>query len=200
MNMKKGNLVFQIVLAIGVAVLFGLHFSQDSNSANHSSAASNSEVTGVPSNIVYVRMDSLLNNYQLHTRYMTELTAKEQRLRQDLAKREENVLIERQTLQDAAPGLNAVQLRNAQNDYQRIEQAYLSYQQQKMTELQAENDSLMKIVKDDIDASIEELQAEMGFDFVLQYQGTLLYGKELSDITHELVQRLNAKNASSESE
>ncbi|TNE27805.1 MAG: OmpH family outer membrane protein [Bacteroidetes bacterium] len=200
--MKNGNIIFQVALAIAVVVLFALHFTGGNDTSAKPSASSTSTESAAPKgNIVYVRMDSLLNNYQLHTRYMTSLSAKEQRLRQDLAKREENVLIERQTLQQAAPSLTPTQLRTAQNEYQRIEQAYLTYQQTKMAELQLENDSLMKIVKDDIDQSIADLQTEMGFDYVLQYQGTLLYGDSLADITTQLVQRLNAKdNASTSSE
>lgn len=200
--MKNGNIIFQVVLAIAVVVLFALHFSGgDDAPARPSATTTSTEGGAATGNIVYVRMDSLLNNYQLHTRYMTSLSAKEQRLRQDLARREENVLIERQTLQEAAPSLTPTQLRSATNEYQRIEQAYLTYQQTKLGELQLENDSLMKIVKDDIDQSIQEMQTEMGFDYVLQYQGTLLYGDSLADITTQLVQRLNAKdNASTSTE
>lgn len=193
--MKNGNTLFQVALAIAVVVLFVLHFGKSESTPAASTSSNTEEVAATGNQIVYVRMDSLLERYELHVKFLTQLTAKEQTLRADLAKREENVLIERQTLQQAAPTLNAVQLRTAQNDYQRIENAYLTYQQRKMAELQAENDSLMTIVKDDIDATIAEMQADMGFEYVLQYQGTLLYGKEMADITDLLVQRLNEKNA-----
>lgn len=189
--MKNGNIIFQSLLTVAVIALFVLHFTGVKPEAASSTTGS-SEVAKSENAIVYVKMDSLLLKYNLHAEYLEKLEAKSRRLQADLARREENVMAEAQALQQAAPSLNPVQLNSAQRDYQRIENQYMTYRQAKTAELQAENDSLMIIVKDEIDNEVAKLQEEMHFDYVLQYAGTLLYGDSLKDITNDLVQRLNA--------
>lgn len=191
--MKNG--IFQALIALAVVALFILHFTDGGNAAasNQSAQTTADTTAGNRGSVVFVRLDSLLNKYELHRRLSAQLDEKGRRLQADLAQREQNVMAERQALQEYAPSLSAAQLRQAQQDYQRVENNYLQYQQRVMTDYQAEQDSLTAMVQDDLKIVIKELQAEMDFDYVLQHEATLLYGEETLDITSLLVQRLNAK-------
>lgn len=191
--MKNG--IFQALIALAVVALFILHFTDGGNAAasNQSAQTTADTTAGNRGSVVFVRLDSLLNKYELHRRLSAQLDEKGRRLQADLAQREQNVMAERQALQEYAPSLSAAQLRQAQQDYQRVENNYLQYQQRVMTDYQAEQDSLTAMVQDDLKIVIKELQAEMDFDYVLQHEATLLYGEEALDITSLLVQRLNAK-------
>lgn len=192
--MKNGNTIFQTLIALAVVALFILHFTGGgaSSSSNNSSNTGGDAVAEPKGKFVYVRLDSLLNNYELHKEYREMLFSEGQAIQQDLATREQNVLQERQALQQAYPSLSAIEQRKYENEYRQIEQAFVAYERRVSSEFKAKEDSLDAIVQDDLKQAINQLQGEMDFDYVFQYQGTLLYGDTLNDITSTLVQRLNA--------
>lgn len=198
--MKNGNIIFQSLVALAVIALFILHFSGDESPASQKPASSVNMMDKPESSIVYVRLDSLLNNYELHGKYLTAIEQRGSRIQDDLGRREQNLMAEAQTIREMAPQLNPVQLRSAQNDYMKIEEAYITYKQQVMTEFENYQDSLDQIVQQDLKEVIADLQNEMNFDYVLQYQGTLLYGDSLQDITSVLVQRLNDRYATTQTD
>lgn len=195
--MKNGNLIFQSIITLAVIALFVLHYT-DRSASDSIKPATTSTAQTPAKKFAYVRIDSLANNYKLQSEYREMMFAKGQRIQQDLATREQNVLAERQVLQQAYPSLSAVEQRQAENEYRQIEQAFMTYERRVSAEFQAEEDSINSIIQADLQAAIADLQEKMQFDYVFQYQGTLLYGDSLDDITSALVQRLNAAYQSEE--
>lgn len=195
--MKNGNLIFQTIIALAVVALFILHFT-DGKSAPVKQVSTSGEAVASSSSLVYVQLDSLLNNYTFNNEVSERLAEKRNKLEQSLATREQNFQEEVQAYQQFAGGLNAVERRNEEKRLQQQGQALQMFQARAQQELAYEVDSVTRLVRGNIDDVIAELQGEMGFDYVLQYESALLYGDSLQNITLELVQRLNARNSESE--
>lgn len=194
--MKNGNSIFQAIIALAVVALFILHFT-DSKPGSDSAQTSTTSSEKPESKFVYVRLDSLLNNYEFNKKLVTGFETRAMAAEQNIMKRQQDLQEEIQAFQQMAGGLNIIERRRAQGDLEQRQNSFMMYRERVLRELQSEEDSINTLVKDDMDMVIEQMQRELGFDYVLQYQGTLLYGDSLQDITADLVQRLNANYAQS---
>ncbi|NVK26777.1 MAG: OmpH family outer membrane protein [Flavobacteriia bacterium] len=192
--MKNGNSIFQAIIALAVVALFILHFT-DSKAGSESSNSTEATSAKPDSKFVYVRLDSLLNNYEYNKTLVSGFESRAMAANQNIMKRQQDLQEEIQAFQQMAGGLNIIERRRAQGDLEQRQNSFMMYRERALRELQAEEDSINTLVQEDMDMVIEQMQREMGFDYVLQYQGTLLYGDSLQDITADLVQRLNAKYA-----
>lgn len=187
--MKNGNLIFQSLIGLAVIALFILHFSDgDKASANRGSMQSTGE--GGPK-IAFIYVDSLMTLWDYQNELSSDLQARMRVENERLARAEDNLMQEQQILRQYAPSLDEQALNNARNDYMQKEQNYVRMNQAIQAKVKADRDSVQAIVQAGYDAVIEEMQKEMGFDYLLQYETSMVYADSTTDVTMEMVRRLN---------
>lgn len=166
---------------------------QDSNTAQKHTATSN--VNGLK--IAFVRMDSVLNNYQGYKEMANELEKKAKANQAILAGKEQAIQQEMVAFQKKLQSGGFVNELAAQQEYQRIEKKGQEAQQQaaRITEQfvklqQQYNDSLNNVVSHEI----EVFNKERDFDLIINttQMSTVLYGKPQYDITTDVIEWLNA--------
>src|SRR5690554_2504195 len=85
--MKKTSLIITVLLALAVAALYVLHFT-GIGTGKPAAVETEPGLSEVPTgNIVYIRMDSLLNKYDLFLDLQTDLNAKARIVEDDLTKK-----------------------------------------------------------------------------------------------------------------
>ena len=90
--MKKVNLILNIVLVLAVAALYVLHFTGNSKTENTASTE-DSRITAGSGDIVYINLDTLVNQYDMYNDLRTELESKvSEELRGQNAERAPDVL------------------------------------------------------------------------------------------------------------
>ena len=84
-NMKKANLIINIVLIVAVAALFVLHFTGRGKASQIQTAGSES-VTATKGDIVYINLDTLINQYDMYNDLRSELQGKLSAIENDINK------------------------------------------------------------------------------------------------------------------
>ena len=84
--MKKVNLILNIVLVLAVAALHVLHFTGNSKTENTASTE-DSRITAGSGDIVYINLDTLVNQYDMYNDLRTELESKVSAIDNDLNKK-----------------------------------------------------------------------------------------------------------------
>jgi outer membrane protein len=198
--MKQINLIINVVLALAVATLFYLHFSNDKDISK-----SSSEETPTPINlegdipIAFVQIDSLLANMQMYQDLNEKLGNKQKQLEANFQSQYKNFekqvadaqnkiqkgLVTRSEAQDLQNqlGNKQAELENNRNNY--------------MMELQEENVVSQNKVINYIMEYLEIYNSDNRFRYIFSYSfgGGLLYAYEGMDITSEVLAGINQQYA-----
>jgi len=195
--MKKTSLILNVVLFIGLGLLYFFHFSANkpdsSNSENHGSIEE--AAAGI---IAYVNIDSLMINYGLAKELNESITSKQSNMKSNLEKEmkdfekdaqvfqdkvQKNIFLTQQRAEEAQQKLMMRQqeLQNLEMEYTKI----LGYEQQTM------NARLI----DSITNTINALNSPEKYQVILAQSmaSNILYGSEQLDITNEVLEELNAR-------
>lgn len=156
----------------------------------------NGEIIGL--RVAYVRMDSLVANYEHHKELKKQLEQKYKSLEADMARRTKIFEENYRELEKEAKNLSPRELQAAEADLMNKQQELIRYRDARAQELLAEEAKLNAIIKKDLDEVVDQLAKEADLDLVLTYDaaGTILYGKADFDITDEVVKRLNQRYSS----
>lgn len=198
-NIFKG---ISVIALGGVILLFALRGSSSDTTHAESSTSGGSilkketDTDGSDGlRLAYVRMDSLVANYEHHKELKKQLEQKYKSMEADMARRtrifEENY----RELEKEAKNLSPRELQAAEADLMAKQQELMRYRDSRAQELLAEEAKLNSVIKKDLDEVVDDLAKEFGLDLVLTYDaaGTILYGKADFDITSEVVKRLNTR-------
>ncbi|NVK04175.1 MAG: OmpH family outer membrane protein [Flavobacteriia bacterium] len=189
--MKNGNLIFQTLIGLAVAALFVLHFMDgDKGSSKGGSMQMASHGEGGPK-IAFIYVDSLMTLWDYQNELSADLQARMRVENERLSRAEDNLMQEQQILRQYAPSLDEAALNNARNDYMQKEQNYVRLNQAIQAKVKDDRDSVQAIVQAGYDAVIAEMQKDMGFDYLLQYETSMVYADSTTDVTMEMVRRLN---------
>lgn len=180
-------LIYNIILTVAVAVLFYLHFKN--NTPNVSTAG-----TAVNKKIVFVNTDSLLTNYQFYKDTQKEFENKGYRLQVDLGSKERALQNELGAIQQRAQTMSQVELQAADITLKKKSselQAYSQQAQQKLAEEQSKRvDEIYNAIRD----HIKSLNGNNKYEYVLGYAkgGGILFADEAVDVTKAIVTGLNS--------
>ncbi len=179
----------------------------NSQKKNEDSGAANTNVEenasiDRPLKIAYVRLDSVLNNYNGYKEMSKKLEAKASANQNLLSSKEQNLQREMNAFNQKLQSGGFVNELAAQQEYEKIQKKGLLAQQQAsqiadtfLKEQQHYNDSLNNIILKEV----EKYNQDKGYDLILntvQMSG-VIYGKPELDITNEIIERLNASYSSS---
>ncbi len=203
--MKQTSLIFNVVLSIAVVVLFILHFNSGKTSNNTGSSNTSTEVADVPSgSIVYIQIDSLINQYDMFNDLRSELQVKFEAVQDDLQKKGRS--FERDA-KDFEEKLNKGLITRSQAEQMQQtlvsrQQELQNYSQQKQMEMSEEEAVLYNRVMDAINTFLTEYNKEKNYSMILTTSGTtnvVIKGAASLDITWDVLKGLNDEYVSKKS-
>ncbi|PKO95624.1 MAG: hypothetical protein CVU12_09115 [Bacteroidetes bacterium HGW-Bacteroidetes-7] len=192
--MKNASIITNVILSVAVIVLFILHFTSkpsvsDSDSVNQGEMAAAGD-------IVYVQIDSLVNQYDMFNDLKSELESKAQTIQSDLTKRsrafENDVKDFQQKVQKGL--ITRSQAETQQQQLAMREQELQNYANQKQVEMQEEEQVLYRRVFDALNSYLILMNQEKGFAMIISTSSatnTILLGDSGLDITKMVVAGLN---------
>ncbi|HPQ56517.1 MAG TPA: OmpH family outer membrane protein [Bacteroidales bacterium] len=200
--MKKTSLIITVLLALAVAALYVLHFT-GIGTGKPAAVESEPGLSEVPTgNIVYIRMDSLLNKYDLFLDLQTDLNAKARIVEDDLTKKgrafENDVTSFQEKVQKGL--ITRSQAETQQNQLASRQQELEQFAQQKQMELAEENQVMLNRVLDALKTFLAEYRVLNNYDLILTTDGnsnTIIEGTTALDITKDVVEGLNREYAKS---
>lgn len=148
-----------------------------------------------PGSIAYVVEDSLQANYQLCIDARAELDAKAQSYQKNFAQKEQTLQSLQKSIQTRMQNgqiSTEDQYKQAMNNYQQQENAYMNYRRQAELELAQEQQKIAVALQDSVNNFLVEYNKTKKCSLIL-YKGAILYSGSASDITNEVVAGLNAR-------
>ena len=192
--MKNASIITNVILSVAVIVLFILHFTSKT-SVSESDSVTQGEMAAA-GDIVYVQIDSLVNQYDMFNDLKSELESKAQTIQSDLTKRsrafENDVKDFQQKVQKGL--ITRSQAETQQQQLAMREQELQNYANQKQVEMQEEEQVLYRRVFDALNSYLIKMNQEKGFAMIISTNSatnTILLGDSGLDITSMVVAGLN---------
>ena len=180
--MKKVNLILNIVLVLAVAALYVLHFTGNSKTGS--------------GDIVYINLDTLVNQYDMYNDLRTELESKVSAIENDLNKKGRALENDMKSFQEKYQKglLTRSQMETMQNDLMARDQEFRNLTQQKQMELAEEESVMYNRVIDAIKTYVDNYNREKQFSLILTTTATtnsVINGNQGRNITGEVLNGLN---------
>lgn len=193
--MKKVNLILNIVLVLAVAALFVLHFTGNRNTESTASAE-DSRITAGSGDIVYINLDTLVNQYDMYNDLRTELEGKVSAIENDLNKKGRALENDMKSFQEKYQKglLTRSQMETMQNELMTRDQELRNLTQQKQMELAEEESVMYNRVIDAIKTYVDNYNREKQFSLILTTTATtnsVINGNQGRNITGEVLNGLN---------
>jgi outer membrane protein len=197
--MKKLPLILSVVSLIAVLVLYILYFT--GGRSHHATGTNTFQTAGTDADggdIVFIDIDSVLNNYQMYKDYNDEFERKAKISEAELSSKQKiyqkdvndyQYKVERGLITRAEDQQIQQQLYNQQ-------QTLLKLQQDKQQELAEQEQVTVNLVLNSITEYLKEVQPKYNYRYVFANRlvgGSIFYGSTNLDITKEIVQGLNEK-------
>ncbi len=193
--MKKVNLILNIVLVLAVAALFVLHFTGNRNTESTASAE-DSRITAGSGDIVYINLDTLVNQYDMYNDLRTELEGKVSAIENDLNKKGRALENDMKSFQEKYQKglLTRSQMETMQNELMTRDQELRNLTQQKQMELAEEESVMYNRVMDAIKTYVDNYNKEKQYSLILTTTVTtnsVISGDQGRNITGEILDGLN---------
>ena len=191
--MKNLSIGLNVLLLIAVIVLYILHFSGNGKSTSNQGGTA---TVNADAKIVYINMDTLLNNYtqsrELNEAFLKKLEANRTELNIKVKNFDREAAEFRNKVENNG-FMTRERAEQAQMDLM-IKQQNLQKLQQEMTEnAQREQMEINRKLYDAITNFLTEYNKAKGFQLILSTTlcGNVLFAQEGFDITNEVVSQLN---------
>ncbi len=195
--MKKANLILNIVLILAVAALFVLHFT-GAGKPVHSAAPGSESVTASKGDIVYINLDTLVNQYDMYNDLRSELQGKLTAIENDINKQgralENDIKSFQEKMQKGL--MTRSQAESMNNDLAQRDQDLRNLTQQKQMEMAEEENVMYNKVMDAITSYIETYNKDKQYALILTTTAattTVINGDSGLNITDEIISGLNAE-------
>jgi outer membrane protein len=185
------------VLSFLAVVLLG--FTACENKSTVAEGGSNNEINAEAADrdvkIAYVLTDSLIAQYEFFIQRSGEITAKGKKFEGELSTRARGFEQEVANFQQTAASMTPNQARAKEEDLVKKERNLMTYRDNLMQELSAEEAKLYSDVYDQIQDYLKDYAQENGLDMILSYTkgGAVWYSNNTLDITEKVIQGLNKK-------
>lgn len=203
--MKNISLALNGVLIIAVIILYYLHFSNSSATAdataengitkNISDSTSVKEIIEPPnSNIGYLDMDSLREEYKLYSELINKLKASEKMYTREINAKTEKLKGKWMELQKLAPTLTQFEGENRQRELAKEEEDIYKTKEEYAIKFQAEQEKLDRQFQKTIADYIENYNKEADYDIIIggaDIGSKVMYFKKGLNITDAVVAGLN---------
>ena len=193
--MKKVNLILNIVLVLAVAALYVLHFTGNSKT-EHTASAEDSRITAGSGDIVYINLDTLVNQYDMYNDLRTELESKVSAIDNDLNKKGRALENDAKSFEEKMQKglLTYSQAESMRNDLMTRDQELRNLSQQKQMELANEESVMYNRVMDAIKTYVDNYNKEKQYSLILTTTAatnSVINGEQGRNITNEIINGLN---------
>lgn len=196
--MKKSSLIVNIVLAVAVVLMYVLHFTSNSSLSSVSDSGEKSDGNHSGLKIAYIKVDSLIVNYDLAQELHDGFTQKQEAYTKEYADKRTKFEQQAVAFQEKVQRGGFLTQERAIQERDRLmgeEQQITKLDQElsnKLAQHQTENnkqllDSLMNYLK--------VYNADKKYDYILN-AGEILIGDEANNITKDVLASMNASYAS----
>lgn len=191
--MKGSSLVVSVVLFLAVAVLYVLHFTADSKTAQSQGVKNDSGSSANGLRIAYVKADSVLLNYELSQDLHDDFTKKQEAYTTEYGTKRQSFEKEAAAFQEKLQRGGFLTEQRAVQERDRLmgkEQEILKLDQElsaKLGELQQNNNQ--KIL-DNLMDYLKKYNETAQYDYILNGADVLI-GNEANNITAEVLKALN---------
>ena len=202
--MKNISLIINIVLAAAVIALYVLFFTGNCNkSVGNTPEGGESLALPEGGSIVYIQVDSLMNQFDMFHALRTELEAKAKLIDDDLTRKgrafERDVNDFNEKVQKAL--ITRSQAEDQQQKLEARQQELQQYSQQKQMELAEEEQVLLNRVLDELKTYLSTYNEAQNYSLILTTSGAtnnIIVGNPSLNITKDVVTGLNAKYATTQ--
>lgn len=192
------SLFLPAVVAISMAMASCT--STEATSTSTSSTAAAVESTGATNyngQIVYVRMDSLMNSYGLYIDLGAEFSKKQQQVQKELESKSRSLENQVKDYQEKAQKglITTYQARSTEESLQKKQQEILAYRDKIMNDLAQEEAVISSKITEAVMSYIKEYNAEKKYSMIIQTMGgtPVLLADPSLDITKEILDELNKR-------
>lgn len=193
--MKKVNLILNIVLVLAVAALYVLHFTGN-NKTENTASTEDSRITAGSGDIVYINLDTLVNQYDMYNDLRTELESKVSAIDNDLNKKGRALENDAKSFEEKMQKglLTYSQAESMRNDLMTRDQELRNLSQQKQMELANEESVMYNRVMDAIKTYVDNYNKEKQYSLILTTTAatnSVINGEQGRNITSEIINGLN---------
>ena len=195
--MKKLNLVIEGILLVAVIVLYVMFFTKKGTPATTGTPDVTEVVAVADGKIVFVNVDSLMQNYLMAQDLANELTEKSKKFEAELNNKQRKLQNDANDFQNKAQKgletrakLGEIQ-QQLMSDEQQLLQLNENYRLQLAEEQQVMNRKVLQAIMD----YLKEYNVDKGYQYILAnaFGGNLLYANQGFDITSSVLEGINAK-------
>ncbi|GGF26931.1 OmpH family outer membrane protein [Echinicola rosea] len=179
---------------LGMAAILFTACNQGNQTNSTSNEGSNGGTVDLSElKIAYINTDSVINNYQFFKDKSDEISEKGKRYESELANRAKGFEQEVANFQQSAQNMTPNQSRAKQEDLMKKEQNLMTYRNNLMQELSADETELYNKVYDKIQVFMKGYAEENGLEMVLSYTrgGGVWYAHDAMDVTKDVTKGLN---------
>jgi len=194
MNIFQGHLAIEIILLIGLAVLYVL-FLTSKKTAEPGASLAYQKSGGKSVRVVFINIDSLNNQYVFVKKLKTELETTGKRLESEILSEQAAFEKEATSFQKQAAA-NAIPEDKAKIMYEALmqKQQALADKKERYTQQVAEKEQAMHLtLLDTVTNFLKRYNRTYKFDYILGYAnaGQILLASDTLDITADVVRELN---------
>ncbi|RCR69268.1 OmpH family outer membrane protein [Larkinella punicea] len=188
--MKNASLVLNAVLAVAVAVLYYLHFSDKTTTEPVSAGTTKSAPVR---KTVYVNVDSLLTNYEYFKDTRKVLESKRFQLDNELNNKGRSLQNEVAFFQQRAQTMTMEQGRATEAALQKKQQDLVAYRDRVVQQLAEEEQKKNEELYNQIHDYLKKVNKQNQYDFVMGYSrgGGILFADTTLDATKSIIGGLN---------
>lgn len=190
--MKKTNLVLNIISLAAVAVLFVLHFT----SPKKSETTPRTVVETSNGGIVYIRLDSVINAYDMYNDLRITLEDKVSSIENEINKKGRALENDIKSFQEKMGKglLTRSQAETMSEELQRRQQELQLYSQQKQMEIAEEENVMINQVMNEIRLFVASYNSQNNYSLILtttEATNTVISGESALDISKDIIEGLN---------
>lgn len=196
--MKSLPWILNGVLAVAIVVLFVLHFTGSSSSADSTGSETKEIVTQSNEGsfkVGYVFIDSLLTHYRMYEDLTNRLLKRKENLENELSTKGSNLEKEIGDFQYKVQK-RLITSWDAEEEEKRLtekQQVLMNLQNEMQNQLMVEEQNLNIQIHDSVVAAVARFNQSQGFDLILSHTfgGGLLFAGDEMNVTREVLDLLN---------
>ena len=190
--MKKINLVLNIISLAAVVVLFVLHFTSPKNSETTPRTVVETSNGG----IVYIRLDSVINAYDMYNDLRITLEGKVSSIENEINKKGRALENDIKSFQEKMGKglLTRSQAETMGEELQKRQQELQLYSQQKQMEIAEEENVMINQVMNEIRLFVASYNSQNNYSLILtttEATNTVISGESALDISKDIIEGLN---------
>lgn len=192
--MKNTLLVTNIILVALVAYLYYLHFSTSPKTSFQTASANKKELYagGKGSQVGYLDLDSLQNNYEYYKKIKVDVEKKQQASENEISAMQKRYQSRALQLQQRGPSMNQQEQEAAMKEIGQMQQDLQNKKQLSDNKLYEYNSKMKEDILHRIQEFLKEYNKDGKFSYIFSYEpGFMFYKDSTLNITADVIDGLN---------